>query len=127
MSMRTDFVYEFGAFRVDPVNRLLLRGGQIMPLKPKVFDTLLALVESRGQLITKDDLMRAVWPDSVVEENNLTQNISALRRILGEQASEHRYIVTVPGYGYRFVAAVTERPPERGDLIVAKHTITRAV
>ena len=127
MSVRADVVYEFGPFRVNPINRLLQRDGQVVPLKPKVFDTLLALVETRGELISKDQLIQTVWPDSVVEENNLTQNISALRRVLGEQAEDHRFIVTVPGYGYRFVAPVTELPYVRGDLIVTKQTLTRAV
>jgi TolB-like protein/DNA-binding winged helix-turn-helix (wHTH) protein/Flp pilus assembly protein TadD len=103
-------VYEFGGFRLNSANRLLERDGEAVPLKPKVFDTLLVLVEAGGQLLTKEQLMRAVWPDAAVEENNLTQNISALRRVFGEQPDEHRYIVTVPGSGYRFVAPVTEVP-----------------
>jgi DNA-binding winged helix-turn-helix (wHTH) protein/TolB-like protein/Flp pilus assembly protein TadD len=101
-------VYEFGDFRLDADKRLLLRhDGQIVPLKPKIFETLLYLVEHNGTVLAKDELMRAVWPDTVVEENNLSQNISALRRALGETPDQHRYIVTVPGRGFRFVAPVS--------------------
>lgn len=98
--------YFFGEFRLDAAKRLLLRDGQAMPLTPKAFDTLLHLVENRGQVIEKDALMAAVWPDTVVEENNLNQNVSALRRALGESRGENRFIATVPGRGYRFVADV---------------------
>src|SRR3982750_1911395 len=100
-------VYEFGDFRLDASKRLLLRsGGELVPLTPKVFDTLLYLLERGGVVVDKDELMRVIWPDTVVEENNLNQNISALRRALGESRGEHRYILTVPGRGYRFVADV---------------------
>jgi pimeloyl-ACP methyl ester carboxylesterase/DNA-binding winged helix-turn-helix (wHTH) protein len=101
--------YEFDRFQVDPAQRLLRsRGtGEALPLTAKVFDTLLYLVEHRGELIDKATLMKAIWPHVVVEENNLNQNISALRRVLGERAGEHRYIVTEAGRGYRFVAQVT--------------------
>ncbi len=99
-------IYEFGDFRVEPTKHLLLRKGEPVALTPKVFETLLYLVRHQGDLVEKDDLIRAVWPDTVVEENNLNQNISALRRVLGESRGENRYIATVPGRGYRFVAAV---------------------
>lgn len=100
-------VYEFGDFRLDAAKRLLLkRDGAILPLASKVFDTLLYLVQNSGKVLDKDRLMKAVWPDAVVEENNLNQNISALRRVLGESLGSHQYIVTVPGRGYRFVAEV---------------------
>jgi DNA-binding winged helix-turn-helix (wHTH) protein/Flp pilus assembly protein TadD len=101
-------IYEFGPFRVDAVKRLLLREDQTVQLTPKCFDILLALVESSGEIIDKDELMKRVWPDSFVEEGNLTYNISILRKALGERAGEHQYIVTVPGRGYRFVASVHE-------------------
>src|SRR3954469_19932212 len=100
--------YEFGAFQADVNRRLLLREGQIVSLTPKAFDTLLVLIENRGDLLEKDRLMERVWPDTIVEENNLSQNISALRRALGENKNEHQFIVTVPGRGYRFVAEVKE-------------------
>ncbi|MGB8662053.1 MAG: winged helix-turn-helix domain-containing protein [Candidatus Acidiferrum sp.] len=98
--------YEFGDFRVETDKRRLLHKGDAVPLTPKVFDTLLHLLQHRGEIIEKDDLMRAIWPDTVVEENNLNQNISTLRRVLGQNQSENRYILTIPGKGYRFVADV---------------------
>src|SRR5713101_718399 len=99
--------YEFGDFRIDPGKRLLQRRDRtLVSLTPKVFDTLLHLVQHSGTVLDKDQLMRAIWPDTVVEENNLNQNISILRRALGDGRSDHRYIATVPGYGYQFVAEV---------------------
>ena len=98
--------YEFEDFRMEVSKRLLFRQGQPVRLTPRVFDTLLVLVERRGEMISKDDLMRAVWPDTAVEENNLNQNISTLRRALGENRGENRYIATVPGMGYRFIPLV---------------------
>lgn len=105
-------LYEFGPFRVDAANHLLLRHGEVVPLKPKVFDTLLLLVENRGRVLDKDQLMRALWPDSFVEESNLTQNVYALRKALGEGRQGHDYVETVPKRGYRFVAEVSEIAPE---------------
>src|SRR5688500_16452539 len=91
-------IYEFGDFRIDAAKRRLLkRDGERVPLTPKAFDTLLYLVEHSGTLLDKDELLRAVWADTVVEENNLNQHISTLRRVLGEKRDEHHYIVTVPG------------------------------
>lgn len=97
---------EFGPFRLDRVRRRLLNGGRMVPLTSKAFDTLLALVEGGGEVVEKEDLMKKVWPDSFVEEGNLTQNISVLRKTLGESPGAHQYIVTVPRVGYRFVAGV---------------------
>lgn len=100
-------IYEFGDFRVDAGKRLLVsHDGEAIPLTPKVFDTLLYLVEHHGTVLDKDELMRAIWPHTAVEENNLNQSVSALRRVLGESPGENRYIATVPGHGYRFVADV---------------------
>ena len=110
MSNQEKHFYEFGPFRLDPVKRRLLRDGQPVPLTPKAFDTLLELVRQSGKTIEKDDLMREVWPDAVVEENNLNQNISALRRSLGDSRQESHYIATIPGLGYRFVAQVRVAP-----------------
>src|SRR5512138_1052715 len=103
--------YEFGDFRIDPQRRVLFSrsSGQTVQVTGKVFDTLLYLVEHAGELLDKRALMEALWPQVVVEESNLTQTIHTLRRILGERPGEHRYIVTVPGRGYRFVAGVTTR------------------
>ncbi|HUL14653.1 MAG TPA: winged helix-turn-helix domain-containing protein [Terriglobales bacterium] len=106
MDSETSHSYRFGEFQIEETKRQLLRNGQAVPLTPKVFDTLLYLVERRGSLVDKDELMRAIWPDTIVEENNLNQNISVLRRILGESRGENRYIATVPGKGYRFLANV---------------------
>src|SRR3954452_13981185 len=106
MSAQESQLYEFGPFRLDPVKRRLLRDGEPVPLTPKAFETLLALVQQSGKTVEKDDLMRRVWPDAVVEENNLNQNITALRKCLGDTREASRYIATIPGLGYRFVAEV---------------------
>src|SRR5262249_26415915 len=110
MSKQEKHFYEFGPFRLDPVKRRLLHNGEPLPLAPKAFDTLLALVQQSGKTIEKDDLMKRVWPDAVVEENNLNQNITALRKSLGDSRQESKYIATIPGFGYRFVADVKLAP-----------------
>src|SRR5581483_1848927 len=99
-------VYKFGPFELDTNRRLLRRDGEPVALTPKAFDILLRLVERPGQVVGKDELIRQVWPDSYVEDGNLTYNISVLRKALGERAGEHHYIATVPGRGYQFVAEV---------------------
>ncbi|MDQ3064523.1 MAG: winged helix-turn-helix domain-containing protein [Acidobacteriota bacterium] len=100
-------IYEFDEFRVDVAKRLLTKGdGEQIPLTPKVFDTLLYLIRHGGKVIEKDELMREIWTDSVVEENNLNQNISILRRVFGEKPGEQRFIITIAGHGYRFVPEV---------------------
>jgi len=114
--------YEFGPFRLDPRKRLLWREGEVVPLKSKVFETLLALVENRGRVLEKDELMRLIWPDAVVEENSLNKNISQLRQLLGESAAERNYIVTVPGRGYNFVAGVREVAAGGEEMIIATRT-----
>ena len=101
--------YEFGPFRLDVGSRQLLRGEPV-PLTPKVFQTLLVLLECRDRVLSKDELMRAIWPDSFVSEDSLTQSIWALRRALGDDTSRPEFIATIPRRGYRFVAAVTEIP-----------------
>ena len=106
-------IYEFGPFRVDALRRLLLRETNEVRLPAKSFEILLVLLEEKGRLVDKDELMRRVWPDAVVEENNLTVNMSALRKSLGESPRDHRYLVTVPGRGYQFVAEVREHGGER--------------
>jgi DNA-binding winged helix-turn-helix (wHTH) protein len=108
MSKPTSHFYEFGPFRIDTVKRLLLQDGEVDPLTPKAFDTLLALVENNGRVIEKDELMKEVWADTIVEEGGLARNISVLRKGLGERPDDHQYIVTVRGRGYRFVAPVRE-------------------
>ena len=106
MDDSSDSSYEFGQFRVDARRRLLLRGEEVIPLAPKVFETLFALVRSGGRVLKKGELIEAIWPDTFVEESNLAQHIFLLRKIFGEEKNEHRFIVTVPGVGYHFVAQV---------------------
>ncbi len=101
--------YEFGRFRVNVAERVLLRDKDLVPLTPKVFEILLTLVENPGHVISKDDLMKRVWPDSFVEEGNLTQNISLLRKALGEGQNGHQYIETIARRGYRFIAPVSQK------------------
>jgi DNA-binding winged helix-turn-helix (wHTH) protein len=101
-------IYEFGPFRVDLERYLLLRDEKSIPISPKVFETLIFLIQHRGEVVKKDDIMSKVWPDTFVEESNLAQNIFLLRKSLGEEKTEHRYIITIPGAGYRFVAPVVE-------------------
>jgi DNA-binding winged helix-turn-helix (wHTH) protein/tetratricopeptide (TPR) repeat protein len=105
---QTQTFYEFGPFRVDTRERQLLRGGEVIPLRPKVFDILLMLVQNSGHIVSKDDVMKHVWSDTVVEEGNVSRNISTLRNALGERPREHQYIETIPWRGYRFVANVKE-------------------
>ena len=107
----TSVVYEFGPFRLEQSERRLLREDRAIPLPGKAFDTLSVLLERHGKLVSKQDLMEAVWPESVVEENNLDRNISTLRKTLGEQDSGEPFIETVPRVGYRFVAPVTFPTP----------------
>jgi DNA-binding winged helix-turn-helix (wHTH) protein/pimeloyl-ACP methyl ester carboxylesterase len=99
-------VYTFGGFRLDAANRLLFAGEQLITLTPKAFDTLLVLVESGGSVLSKEDLMRRVWAEQIVEENNLAQHIHVLRKSLGEAGAGGKYIETIPKRGYRFVARV---------------------
>ena len=108
MDKSLSLVYEFGDFRIDAAKRLLLKGDEAVPLMPKAFDTLLYLVEHSGKVIQRDELMTAIWADTIVEENNLTQNISSLRRVLGEKHGQNQFIATVPGHGYKFVAPVRQ-------------------
>ncbi|MEO8433882.1 MAG: tetratricopeptide repeat protein [Pyrinomonadaceae bacterium] len=112
--------YEFGPFCLDASKHLLLRDGRPVSLTPKALEILLALVENGGRVLGKDAMLQKIWPDTLVEENNLTVNISALRKALGESPAEHRYIVTVPGQGYRFVAEIRELPGKSADLFLER-------
>ncbi len=103
---KTQDILEFDDFRLDPAEARLTRGGEVVPLAPKVFDLLLYLASNAGRLIEKDELLRALWPDSFVEEANLTVNVAALRRALGSQADGKAWIETIPKRGYRFLGAV---------------------
>lgn len=108
MRLKERYFYQFGAFRLDPAKRTLSREGAAVPLAPKAFEMLLVLVENGGRLLEKDELLKTLWPDSVVEEANLSQTVYLLRKALGEGPQETRFIETVPRCGYRFVAAVEE-------------------
>jgi Tol biopolymer transport system component/DNA-binding winged helix-turn-helix (wHTH) protein len=119
--------YEFGPFRLDLANRLLFRGAEQVPLKKKAVDLLLLLVEHQGQVLTKDELMQELWPDTFVEESNLSQHIYLIRRALGEGPDNPEYIATIPGRGYRFVADVTKIEDETEAVIVETHTVSRIV
>src|SRR5262245_5233081 len=108
MSQQRKHLYEFGAFHLDAQEHLLLREGEVVPLAPKAIDLLVVLIENSGHVLSKEELMRRVWPDSFVEEANLSNHISQLRKVLGEEKSGAHYIETIPRRGYRFVAEVTE-------------------
>src|SRR5687767_14157304 len=111
--MPSQAIYEFDSFRLDAARRLLTRpDGQPIAITGRVFDTLLYLIEHPGRLIDKRELMDAVWGNAVVEENNLTQAISSLRRALSERSDEHRFVATVPGRGYQFIAQVRSIEPQ---------------
>ena len=110
MSLIEREMYRFGPFSLDPTERVILRDGEPLTVTPKVFDTLVCLVRNHGRLLRKDELLKEIWPDTFVEEVNLAVNISTLRKAFGEGPQEGRYIATVPGRGYRFVAEVKEMP-----------------
>src|SRR5260221_7835368 len=121
-------LYEFGPFRLNPQKRLLLREDKPVPLSPKAFDTLLVLLQSSGKVVLKDDLMKAVWPGSFVEEANLSQNIFTVRKVLGDSPEQRRYIATVPGQGYQFTETVRVVAGEvQDDLVVESHSRTHVV
>jgi len=110
MPSNSSELYEFEDFRLDAARRLLSRGGEPLRLNSKALETLLVLVRNRARILTKDELMKSLWPDTFVEEVNLAQNISALRRVLGEAPGENRFIATIPGKGYQFVCEVRVLP-----------------
>jgi DNA-binding winged helix-turn-helix (wHTH) protein len=118
----TDELYEFGPFRVDPARQTLLKAGVAVPLTPKTFQILLVLVRHGKEIVTKDDLMKTVWPDTFVEEANLSRNIFMLRKALGETAQDHRYIVTVPGRGYRLAENVHLLPGQEFEIAATTHS-----
>src|SRR6185369_14066410 len=98
--------FSFAEFELDGERRDLLKGGEPVALNSKTLDLLLALVERRGEVLTKDELLERVWPGQFVEEGNLSVHISGLRKALGEKKKDHNFIVTVPGRGYSFIAAL---------------------
>jgi DNA-binding winged helix-turn-helix (wHTH) protein/TolB-like protein/Tfp pilus assembly protein PilF len=113
-------VYSFGSYALDPSKRLVLRDGEKVPLTPKAFDVLCLLVEHRGVVVSKDRLLAAVWPDTVVEESNLAFQISLVRKALGDRSEDPRFIATVPGQGYQFVAPVELLTPPSEVIIEEK-------
>jgi DNA-binding winged helix-turn-helix (wHTH) protein len=120
--MRDDPRYEFGPFVLDASEHQLRRGRQVVPLSPKVFDTLLVLVANGGHVMSKDELISAVWPDAFVEDSSLSQNISLLRKALGEN-----FIETVPKRGYRFVAPVSTGAVAAEEVIFRERSATKVV
>ncbi len=123
MADETKHFYEFGPYRVDPDERVLLRDQQPIPLPPKVFETLLILVQRSERVVLKDDLMKTLWPDTFVEEANLSQNVFVLRKALGESAQNPHYIITIPGRGYRFAEKVAAPSLDDGHLVVQSQSI----
>ncbi len=122
MTRTAKLFYEFGPFRIDAAERLLWRDGEVVPLTPKVFDTLLVLVENSGRILSKEEVMKTVWADTAVEEANLTKNVSTLRKALGQLPETAQYIETIPWRGYRFAASVREVSEESATLIVEEHS-----
>lgn len=139
MAKQIKYLYEFNGFRLNAVERILQRHGQEIPLSLKVFDLLLTLVERRGQVVTKDQLMNEIWPDTIVEETSLKVYVSTLRKVLGDDGEGGKFIETLPKRGYRFSAAVTRiayepgesefltAEPDLPDLVIEKHSISQIV
>jgi DNA-binding winged helix-turn-helix (wHTH) protein/tetratricopeptide (TPR) repeat protein len=121
-SQRLKELYEFGPFRVDPEKEILLRSGEPVPLTPKTFQILMVLIRHSQEVVTKDDLMKTVWPDTFVEETNLSRNIFMLRKALGESAQDRQYILTVPGRGYRLAESVRLVPEREISIVAAQHS-----
>jgi DNA-binding winged helix-turn-helix (wHTH) protein len=119
---KTTQLYKFGPFLLDPEKELLLREDESVPIAPKAFQVLLVLIRHSKQVVTKDDLMKAIWPDSFVEEANLSRNIFLLRKALGESPQDHQYIVTVPGRGYRFAEDVQLAPDRELNVVAVSHS-----
>jgi DNA-binding winged helix-turn-helix (wHTH) protein/TolB-like protein/lipoprotein NlpI len=117
MNVQDKTIYEFGSFRLDPAQHVLLRDGQIVALTPKVFETLLVLVEKSGQVVDKDELLQKIWSDTFVEESSLAKNISVLRKVLKENGSGKSCIETIPKRGYRFTVPIKEVESEPTEVI----------
>src|SRR5258708_24832946 len=127
MTKETKHIYQFGPFRMDSVERTLVRDRESIPLTLKAFDILLVLVQNSGHVMQKDELMNAVWADTAVEESNLSQNIYTLRKTLGQIVEGQEFIETVPRVGYRFAAPVEELQTEDTDLVLERHTTSQIV
>ncbi len=117
-------IISFAEFELDPARRRLLREGKTLPLNAKAFDLLVYLAENAGRVVTKDEIMDAVWANQYVEEANLKVQMSALRKALGERRDEHRFLITIPGKGYKFIADI-----ENGDreLVIESRRFSRLV
>ncbi len=113
--MKNKHLYAFGMFKLDPQQKILLHDDERIPLHPKTYATLLALLESNGEVISKDDLLAKVWPDTFVEESNLSKNISLLRKALSNGHDHSDYIETIPTIGYRFVEPVQQLEKRDGE------------
>ena len=118
-------IYAFDNFRLDVANRELRHDDQPVALHAKAFDMLVVLVENGGRLVQKDDLFSRVWPDQIVEESNLTVQISAIRKALGERKENPHYIATVPGHGYRFTGNLISVDAEEEELVIERHSMSR--
>src|SRR5882672_10398655 len=116
MSAESNLIYEFAGRRVDPARRLITLGGQPTPMLPRCFDALLLLIERRGELLDKEFLLKALWPDVIVDENSLAKVISEVRRALGEGPKDAGCIATVPRRGYRDTASVNAGSAERAEM-----------
>jgi DNA-binding winged helix-turn-helix (wHTH) protein len=127
MSKQINHVYEFGEFRLETAEQLLLRQGEPARLTRKEFETLLVLVQSSGHLVEKEELMKRVWADTFVEEANLARNVWALRKVLSDDQGEHRYIETVPKRGYRFIAPVRDVAGEDTEVLFQRRVRARIV
>ncbi len=139
MAKQINYLYEFNGFRLNAAERVLQRYGQEVPLTLKAFDLLLALVERRGQVVTKDQLMNEIWPDTFVEETSLKVYVSTLRKVLGDDGEGGKFIETLPKRGYRFSAAVTRMAydpgntefltaePDPPDFVIEKHSVSQIV
>jgi DNA-binding winged helix-turn-helix (wHTH) protein/Tol biopolymer transport system component len=123
METTKNTTFSFDEFEVDALKRILLKKGQPVSLNPKTFDLLLTLVEHRGAVLSKNELLDKVWENQFVEENNLTVHVAALRKILGEKKNENRFIVTVPGRGYKFIAELNE--PIGGEIVIESHSLSK--
>src|SRR6202050_3528279 len=104
--MKPQEILQFGEFQIDALARVLRREGDVLALNRRAFDVLLYLVQNSGRILSHDELLKNVWPDTFVDENSLAQSISALRRALGEKPGDNSYVVTLPGRGYQFVSPV---------------------
>lgn len=120
-------IYVCGDYRVDVRRRRLYENEDPVTVTAKAFDVLVALIARGGEVVSKDELMKAAWVDTIVEENNLTQQISALRRIFRDRAGDHRYIATVPGRGYSFVASVSRLQPQIGPEVLVAGSTTSSI